>query len=116
MRSFYDRPRVTDLAPNPFVTITLWDHDPSGSNDCLGTCKVYLSDITGTMDGVVKPLKRITISRRKSRWTREFQELDAVTRVYAARLPVKQNVKPEVKSSLQVEVRGDHPPSCLKWA
>lgn len=96
---------MSDLALHPCVTITLWNYDTSGSSECLGSCKLFISEITGVIGGAVKPLKRITISKRKSRWSREYVEMDAVTRVHSGQLRIKQQVKPEIKGSLKVEVR-----------
>ena len=69
------RIREDELARFPMIRINVWDYDDTGSSDLLGTCLVYLHEITGCPRGpsggasgdsvAMPPLTRLKIRRRK---------------------------------------------------
>ena len=42
-----DMPKRDEFASCPFVTLNVWDYDPAGNSDNLGTARLYLHNITG---------------------------------------------------------------------
>lgn len=119
VRSYQEFPTVDDVSKFPDVTIHAWDHDEGGVSESLGTTKLYLHEITGSVrDGrpvTQKPLQRIKIKTRKSRWNPKQVETEVRTRVYRGRQPLS-HADPMVKGSVHLEVRCPPPLSRSCWA
>ncbi|GBG28450.1 Synaptotagmin-C [Hondaea fermentalgiana] len=110
IHSFDENVTSDELAEDPFVRITLWDADLTGSSDLLGTTKLYLHWITGTgkekKQGDVRPQQQMKVQRRKvKRWRRNKQgylrEVDIITRVYSDDLKLS-GLPPGVDSFVKV--------------
>ena len=104
-----DMPTAAELEKHPFVRLSVWDYDESGSSDDLGTGKIYLHNITGAwnkdadVDDSFKPnvpTKREVMIR--DRPTGPLRQRTIMTRGYTARVKLE-GLPPHLESAIKIE-------------
>ena len=104
-----DMPSAAELEKHPFVRLSVWDYDESGSSDDLGTGKIFLHNITGAwnkdddVDDSFKPnvpTKRTVMIR--DRPTGPLRQRTVMTRTITQRIEL-QGLPPHLQSAIKIE-------------
>ena len=104
-----DMPTAAELEKHPFVRLSVWDYDESGSSDDLGTGKIFLHNITGAwnkdadVDDSFKPnvpTKREVMIRNRA--TGPLRARTIMTRSYSSRIKLE-GLPPHLESAIKVE-------------
>jgi hypothetical protein len=104
-----DMPSATELEKHPFVRLSVWDYDESGSSDDLGTAKIYLHNITGAWnkdDDVDESFKPNVPTKRtvmiRDRPSGPLRQRTIMTRSISQRIELE-GLPPHLQSAIKIE-------------